>query len=334
MSASSSAPDKMVRSWRTCCPPKLLCARKGRSKPTIGTLSPLSTVFSSCRFSQAEMRAKRKASQEAKAEQKQMLSGASAVSKAGKQRRLALSKEASSRRFDDEDVEREVRQAQESARSGTWSLSGPAPLTKAPEGVTVTHYKNAEAVKAVRDYENVIFREHVHGNGASRAHSDSATDEQLAGIVLPKGQKMQPLWNAALHVEHWTQVQMAAVDKAGRKGQPYCLVMRDARGCSCAVLLATRTQHGCDINLVHTRLAWRRRQYAEELWRQLCAAMPGTTFVLGLPCCQAGTAGRFWRRQQFIESPDVQRLQKRQARNAPHSIEPGDYHLSFTTPAE
>jgi hypothetical protein len=283
-------------------------------------------------FSQAEMRAKRKASQDAQEAQKQNLSGAAAVSRAGKQRRLALGKEASSRRFNDEDVEREVRQAQESARNGTWSLSGPAPLTKAPEGVTVMHYVDAEAVRAVRNYENVIFCEHVHGKGASRTRSESATDEELAGIVLPRGQRMQPLWDAALHVEHWTQVQMAAVEKAGTTGQAHCLVMRDERGCSCAVLLATRTQHGCDINLLHTRLAWRRRQYAEELWRQLCASMPGTTFVLGLPCCQAGTAGRFWKRQNFIASSDVQRLQQRQARNAPHSIEAGDYHLSFTTP--
>ena len=293
-------------------------------------------------FLQAAMRARRKANQEESRMKKSRVSGSAAMKAEGKARSVAVSKEASARRFDDEDIEREVAQARAAACQGMRQLgaAAPLPLEGVPHGFTATLFVGAPAGTAVRGYEKLLAAAYVHGGGTVLDVNSWASDEELATVELPSGHnhnQMQAVWDRVCHDDHWTQPQMAAARKAGgdsrRHGQSLCALLRDTRGCSCAVLLATHTREGCTIEAVHTRLAWRRRQLAEVLWRQLLQAMPvPTKFVVVAACCQAGTAGRFWGRMGFTGTADVERLLRlRENSTTPHKIQVGEYQLSYTS---
>ena len=276
------------------------------------------------KLSQAKVR-------EAKALKQNKLVGRAAALKARAHRaqQLDAGAEAFARRFTEDEREREVELAYQAALSGGGTSSRGAALhtglTDVPAGMQVLIHAGAAARTAVLAYEDVLTR-------AAIEYTPDALmcmcDADLHALHFTHRQE-DHLIDHVLHNEHWTQQQRAAARADVLHG---AAVLMCARGCSVACLAWGSASRGgsMQVLIVHTHLAWRRRQYAELLWHQLRARLPvGGRVVLEAACCQAGPAGRFWTRLGFTGTSDVQRGEKRALSGQHKGVEAGTYQMSW-----
>ena len=274
---------------------------------------------------------------EQRGKNKRAASGAAGAKAAGKKRAVELKNglEQKARLFDDEDIARELEAAKAAGSHGFQSKL--RALDAMPSGFTVVARHGADACRAMEQYIAVLQgAAHVASGDTADVTTLDTDDVMVAAAADLSKAERQAANDAVCHVEHFTSVQHHEVDAVRGESGAHAVVLQEAPGRSVGVLLYSVHDDRRDavVRLVHVRLAWRRQQLAEALW-MACKSMlaRGQCVTIVAPCCQAGTAGRFWTRMGFAPSEDAAKLAVKIARGKQkQAIPPGHYQWSYTVP--